>query len=290
MLTPSDKEFIALNAYVPEQLTHYQIAFSDMEPGLIGQYLYYYTDEVVSFIGYPLQGEYEEDDFQKAIDQVSRQHRPQELRVISDKVHHIPGYEIIFQQEEDRYSVLDIDSIVIKSKLRNMLNRAGRELSISITREYTPEHHVLLVDFINNKKFDRENINFFSRIPDYISYSENPLIIEARFGNGKLQGFTIVDFSRGAYCFYMFNITGDKNNYVPGAADLLLYHLIELAKSKGMSKINLGLGINTGIERFKRKWGQGKDLPFFFCRYKRKKSSFWIWKRYCFKGTALDNE
>lgn len=279
MLSPTDKEFIYANAYVPEHIIHYLASFSDMEPGLEGQYLYYYTDGVVSFIGYPLQGEYEEGQFLKAVDRVTRKHSPKELRVISDKVHHIPRYEVSFQQDEDRYSILDINSIVIKSKLRNMLNRASRELSIHTTHEYTVEHHILLVDFLNNKKLDRETVNFFNRIPDYISYSKEPLILEARFGNGKLQGYNIVDFSQGDYCFYMFNITGDKSNYVPGAADLLLYQLIEVAKSKGISKVNLGLGINTGIERFKRKWGQGRDLPFFFCQYKRKKSVFWIWKR-----------
>ncbi|NLT94797.1 MAG: hypothetical protein GXW85_04570 [Clostridia bacterium] len=278
MLSPTEQEFIYKNAYVPEHLIHYQVAFSDMEPGLKDQFLYYYTDDVVSFIGYPLQGEYEEERFQKAIDQVARQHGPKELRVISAQVCHIPGYELDFQQDEDKYSILDIDSIVIKSKLRNMLNRAGRELCINIAQEYTMEHHILLVDFLNNKKLDRETANFFNRIPDYISYSDKPLILEARFGNGKLQGYTIVDFSNGDYCFYMFNITGDKNNYVPGAADLLLYNLIEIAKNKGISKINLGLGINTGIERFKKKWGQGKDLPFYFCRYKRKKSGFLLWR------------
>ena len=276
MLSPTDKEFIYENAYVPEHLIHYQVSFSDMEPGLKGQYLYYYTDDVVSFIGYPFQGEYEEEQFQKAIDQVTRQHSPKELRVISDKVHHIPRYEINFQQDEDRYSILDINNIVIKSKLRNMLKRASRELSINPTQEYTEEHHILLVDFLNNKKLDRETTNFFNRIPDYISYSKKPLILEARFGNGKLQGYNIVDFSHGNYCFYMFNITGDKSYYVPGSADLLLYDLIEVAKSKGVSKVNFGLGINTGIECFKRKWGQVRDLPFFFCQYKRKKSAFWI--------------
>lgn len=279
MLSPADKEFIYKNAYVPEHLIHYQVSFSDMEPGLIGQYLYYYSDDVISFIGYPLQGGPEEGQFQKAIDQVIRQHSPKELRVISDKVHPIPKYEIDVQQDEDRYSILDIDSIVLKSKLRNMLNRAGRELTINHTREYTMEHHILLVDFLNNKKLDRETTNFFNRIPDYISYSNIPLILEARFGNGKLQGYNIVDFSQGNYCFYMFNITGDKSNYVPGAADLLLNQLIEVAKSKGIGQVNLGLGISTGIERFKRKWGQGRDLPFFYCQYKRKKSTFWIWKR-----------
>ncbi|MGF7184870.1 hypothetical protein GGQ84_000955 [Desulfitispora alkaliphila] len=274
MLSPADKEFIYANAYIPEHLPHYLVPFSDMEPGLEGQYLYYYTDDVVNFIGYPLQGKHEEGDFQKALARVTRQHSPKELKVISDRAHHIPGYNIALQQDEDRYSILDINSIVIKSKLRNMLNRASRELQVHATRDYTMEHHNVLIEFLNHKSFHRDTTNFFNRIPDYISYSEKPLILEARFGNSKLQGYTIVDFSQGNQCFYLFNFTGDKSSYVPGAADLLLYHLIEAAKNKGINTVNLGLSINTGIERFKRKWGQGKDLPFFFCQYQREQSGF----------------
>ena len=50
--------------------------------------------------------------------------------------------------------------------------------------------------------------------------------------------------------------------HVPGASDLLLREMVNLAHAEGKKTINLGLGINTGIRRFKEKWGGVPFLPY----------------------------
>ncbi|MDD5245241.1 MAG: hypothetical protein PHU49_14630, partial [Syntrophorhabdaceae bacterium] len=44
--------------------------------------------------------------------------------------------------------------------------------------------------------------------------------------------------------------------------------MINLAQEKGKNLINLGLGVNSGIRRFKEKWGGVPFLRYEFREYK----------------------
>ena len=55
-----------------------------------------------------------------------------------------------------------------------------------------------------------------------------------------------------------------KKHYLSGtsvAARVKLYEMSNVAQSNGKEAINLGLGINSGIRRFKEKWGGVPFLP-----------------------------
>ena len=79
------------------------------------------------------------------------------------------------------------------------------------------------------------------------------MLLEARKGK-KLVAFNIVDLGAAYYAFYLFNFRSSKHN-VPGASDMLVHEMVNLALIEGKKAVNLGLGINPGIRRFKEKWG-----------------------------------
>ena len=56
-----------------------------------------------------------------------------------------------------------------------------------------------------------------------------------------------------------------KKHYVPHASDLLFLEMINLTREEGKNSINLGLGVNEGIRRFKEKWGGKPFLRYEFC-------------------------
>jgi hypothetical protein len=58
-----------------------------------------------------------------------------------------------------------------------------------------------------------------------------------------------------------------KENYVSHASDLLFSEMIRYTRKHGKSRINLGLGVNSGIRRFKTKWGGQPYLDYEFCEY-----------------------
>jgi len=85
-------------------------------------------------------------------------------------------------------------------------------------------------------------------------------MIEAKRGN-DLAAFSIVDLGSSNFAFYLFNFRSKIVN-IPGASDLLFWKMLLLAQSEGKKAVNLGLGINDGIRRFKKKWGGKPFLPY----------------------------
>ena len=58
-----------------------------------------------------------------------------------------------------------------------------------------------------------------------------------------------------------------------GASDLLLFELINLSLEYDKRYIHLGLGVNTGIRRFKAKWGGVPMRRYEMCELVLKKPS-----------------
>ena len=50
---------------------------------------------------------------------------------------------------------------------------------------------------------------------------------------------------------------------MPGASDLLFHEMVNLARAEGKMAVNLGLGVDAGIRRFKEKWGGEPFLDYF---------------------------
>ena len=84
-----------------------------------------------------------------------------------------------------------------------------------------------------------------------------------------MAAFTIADMGSADYAFYMFNFrsTIDK---IPGASDLLFYEMVNISQAEGKTAINLGLGIHSGIRRFKEKWGGRPFLSYSSALVRRK--------------------
>ena len=87
------------------------------------------------------------------------------------------------------------------------------------------------------------------------------MLFEARKA-GKLAAFNIVDLGAADYAFYLFSFRSGKIK-VPGASDLLFHEMVNLAQTEGKKAVNLGLGVNAGIRRFKEKWGGVPFLDYF---------------------------
>ena len=285
MLSQSELAGILERAYIPEHLPSYFQYFSKMEPFIIGdKFLYYKSEDVLSFIGYPLgAGElyltnqdmssiYKE--MSLVLEQLVEQHMPKEVKIIAPVELPLKGYKIEKATVElDSYSILDIQNLKIPSKNKNMINRSSRELEVVFSRNFSIQNHRLLLEFLKEKRFPDTSSDFYKNIPEYVIYSETAMVVNAykisQRKKEELLGYNIVDFTQGDFCFYLFNITGDDEDYVPGTSDLLLYEMVQLAKEKGKKYINMGLGINGGIKKFKEKWGAKDLISYNFMSYKK---------------------
>jgi hypothetical protein len=258
MITDAQKEHVERHAYLPEHLPDYVTAISRTEPLLFGNFIAYAQKGLLVFIGYPLEETFDEKRMQKHLEEAIRRLAPERVSVMAPAIP--SSLENGDDFHVDRYYRLELSSVSISQKTRNMLNRAGRELSIGKSRRFEEEHEKLVEEFLKNRSVDEATRFIFRGIDRYLSTSETAWIFEARTGRGELVAFDVAEFRPRDYALHMFNFSsGDR--YVPGASDLLLSEVVRQAVTNQKKYINLGLGINPGVAFFKEKWGGVAFLP-----------------------------
>ena len=116
------------------------------------------------------------------------------------------------------------------------------------------EHNELISEFLELENPLSLIRQLFLSMPDYVHHSSTAIVLNARKREGKLSAFYVVDLAAKEFAAYVIGCYS-RENYVSHASDLLFYEMINLAKEHGKGYINLGLGVNEGIRRFKGKMG-----------------------------------
>ena len=263
MINDSERAAILEHAYLPEHLSHYVTAISGTEPFLIDDFVVHLSGTQLVFIGYPLRGDFNEYQMLTALEKAKSRFEPAAVSIIAPTLPSAP--KKCPPSPADSYYRLDLSQLHIPKKTRNMLTRARREASVSVG-EYRREHKKLVKDFIRSRQLDDGSRFIFQRLDAY-AQCDSALVFEARNARGDLVAFDIADFSAREYAFYMFNFRSEKHA-VPGASDLLLFHVIKSAQAEGKRYLNLGLGIDEGITFFKKKWGGMPFLDYVSCTQK----------------------
>lgn len=250
MISPSERAYITEYAYVPEHLPHYVTAISRTEPFLVGDFVAHVIGTHLIFIGYPLSKNLEEAQLLKALESVKSQFEPETISLVAPAL--LAKLNRFTSSSSDVYYRLEVPQLIIPQKTRNMLARARQEISVSISK-FGREHKKLIDDFLRTHRLEEATKFIFRSMKEYVAI-DTALIFDARNARGDLVAFDVAEFGARKYAFYMFNFRSRKYN-IPGASDLLLEHVIEHAKTEGKRYINMGLGINSGIIFFKKKWG-----------------------------------
>lgn len=264
MITVAQQGYVESRAYLPEHIPEYVNAISQTEAFLFGDFLAYAKNGFVILVGYPLEEPFEEKRLEKALEEAVNALNPERLSLIAPSIPASLGKGD--RPPSDHYYRLELSSITLSQKLRNMLKRAGRELSVGENTHFDEEHKEMVEAFLKTHAVDEGTRSIFRRIDQYLSSSKTATIFDARSGGGELAAFDIADFKPRDYALYMFNFSSDTC-YIPGASDILLSHVIQRAKTARKKYINLGLGINPGVTFFKEKWGGAAFLPYAFCIY-----------------------
>jgi len=264
MITAAQEDYIDHHAYVPEHIPHYVTAISETEPFLFGDFLGYSKKDFSIFIGYPLKEPFDEKRMGMALQNVIKRFKPESVSLTAPAIP--SSLENCAHPPVDHYYRLDLSSISISQKLRNMLKRAGRELSVEKSKKFDGEHRKMVEEFLKTRRVSDAIRFIFQRIDKYLSSSKTAWIFDARTSGGELVAFDVAEFKPKDYALYMFNFASDAL-YIPGASDLLLSEVIKQAKAEKKKYMNLGLGINPGVTFFKEKWGGVAFLPYAFCLY-----------------------
>jgi len=264
MITVSQQRYIEDYAYVPEHLFHYVTAISQTEPFFIDDFLVHVKKDHLIFVGYPLKEPWGEKQMVRVLENAIQRFKPKNVALTAPAIP--SSLKNCVHPPPDHYYRLDLSSISISQKLRNMLKRADRELSVERSNTFDEEHRKMIVEFLKTHPVDEAAGFIFNRINEYLSSSPAARVFDARNRRDELVAFDVAEFTPKDYALYMFNFGSDAR-YVPGASDLLLSKVIQQAKTEKKKYINLGLGINPGVTFFKEKWGGVAFLPYASCLY-----------------------
>lgn len=260
MLRPDSFARVSAAAVVPEQIIAYVRAVSGSRPRLIHSCIAYQTGTELVLVGYPLYDPTDETAMAAAVDEALTLPELSRLTVIGPA--RPPQAPVETRFGEDCYSLLPLPPSSPGQKLRNMLRRAARELTVQSGRTWGEEHQTLVDQYLASRSFDPGTIHIFRHIPGYLAASTGSLLFSARTSDGRLAALVVGEFASLETAFFMFCFR-DPLTAPPGSTDLLLSALVDEAVSRGHARLNLGLGIKEGVRFFKRKWGESTELPCF---------------------------
>ena len=266
MLSPEEKKYISDKAYVPEHILNLMIPISKGEPSLTRDYIYFSKDNWIIFIGYPLSRDFVPEDLKKTIDSVIKKRQPEYVWLIAPEIPDslAPSCR---GRGSDQYYKLELSGLKPKKDLIRLVRRASKDLIIEKGRSISKEHTELISEFMKKEKPNPLIREHFLSMQEYVRQSETAAVLNALDKKDRLSAFYVVELGAADFATYVVGCYSRKN-YVPNASDLLFSEMITLAQNDGKGYINLGLGVNEGIRRFKKKWGGIPFLRYEFCEFR----------------------
>lgn len=261
--TPADERYALAQAYVPDHVVGLMAAISGGRPVRFGEYLAFSRDNWLTLVGYPLAGPFVEAECQQAVEQAVAAVRPDTLWFIGPQVPALLA-QAGAARASDEYLQLELQGLHIRAGLQRQAQAAGQALRVARERQYSRQHRALADEFLRRQELPELAAALYRSMPDLLAGSATACVLSAYTHKGKLSAFYVVETAAKQFDAYILGCYSRKH-YVPHASDLLFYEMIELARANGKAAINLGLGVNDGIRRFKRKWGGRPYLKYEFC-------------------------
>jgi hypothetical protein len=265
VISPAQEADILARAYVPEHIVSLMALISGGDPFLLGDYLGFAGDNWLIFVGYPLDRDFSREKCELILKQAGETYRPGYVRFIGPET---PSFieNPCTERESDRYYTLEIDPAGLKPSLRRITVKASA-LRVEREQTFSRQHEALVAEFIGRMTLPPRVRELYRTMPDYVGRSPTAWTLSARDKAGNLCAFYVVDLGAVHFATYLLG-AHSKKYCVPHASDLLFQEMIDLSLEHGKDVINLGLGVNEGIRRFKEKWGGIPSLRYEFCGYR----------------------
>jgi hypothetical protein len=145
-----------------------------------------------------------------------------------------------------------------------MTDKVSKELIVERGRSISKEHEALIAELLKREKLSPRLRELYLAMPEYTARSSSAWTLNARDKDGRLSAFFVVELGAKNFSAYVLG-SHSKKHYVSHASDLLFFEMIKLTREHGKEIVNLGLGVNAGIRRFKEKWGGIPYLSYEFC-------------------------
>jgi len=274
MITEAQEREILGQAYIPEHIVGLMKTLSGGEPLLIDGFLCFFKKDWLMVIGYPLGSSYRPESLEKAILRGLEKFKPVHAWFMAPEAPPLFS-RLCSNRQRDDYYELDLRQGVPNEKLARIAEKASRELRVTREQQMGDEHRRLIAEFTDRETLSPQVRQLYLEMPKVVSQSKTTIVLSAWSREGDLTAFYVVELAALQFAAYLIGCYSRKT-YASHASDLLFHEMIVLAREQGKASINLGLGVNEGIRRFKKKWGGTPALPYEYCEYKSK--SRWLLK------------
>lgn len=258
---------VSAQAVVPEQLLSYVAAVGGSKPRLFGDCVGHVHENSVVLVGYPLHGTlHDSSALGAALDRAVTcvLENPAFDRITVLGAVRPSAAPVGSSSSYDTYWSLPLPPAPPQQKLRNMLCRARREVSIDMAPCWTEQHQALVAHYCRTRPLETGTRHIFQHLGDYVRGAGAGGDVQVFSAHSRLDNSllacTLGDYSSLRTAFYMFAFRHPAAP--PGSSDLLLEALCAEGLARGHSMVNLGLGINAGISFFKKKWQARAFLPY----------------------------
>jgi hypothetical protein len=263
MISPEDEAYILERAYVPEHILNLMVPISKGEPFLKEEHLIFVKDNWLILVGYPLEGNFSQERCERILEQAVETFRPEYLWFIGPEIP--PSLQgSCKERQTDQYYKFDLNQTKLKPSLQRVTGKASKELIVERGHSISKEHEGLISELLKREKLPPRLRELYRAMADYVAHASTSCVLNARDKNGKLCAFFVVELGAKNFSTYVLGCHS-KKHYVSHASDLLFLEMIKLTREHGKNTINLGLGVNEGIRRFKEKWGGIPYLNYEFC-------------------------
>ena len=271
MISDNDRKYILNHAYVPEHSVELITRISGGEPFLFSDYFCCHKNDWLIVVGYPLKGDFTLEGFVNVFEKMKAQFRPKQVSLMAPELPHSITSNCQERQSDEFYT-LNLQQFKLKGALKRIVNKAHQHLSVERANSIGVAHDELAQEFIKRIDPPRRIRELFYRMPQYVSPQSHSFVLNAWDDANNLAAYYIVDLAAKNFTTYVVGCHS-KTNYTPGASDLLCYQMIKLSQELGKQYIHLGIGVNEGITRFKKKWGGRPAIKYEMCELVLKKPS-----------------
>ena len=256
-------------ARVPEHSLPLMTALSGGAPFCIGPYFFLAAEDWLMAVAYPLEGRYADTTFEASLEEALDRTGATACWAIGPSLPSLLAAHIV---DRDRYHVLPA-SADPPQRLRGPVARAAAQLRVTEGTVFTPEHRRLWAEFLGRVQRGEAGsmaphvAALYARTPEALAEAGGSLrLLDARDGEGRLAACLLLDYAPENFVSYVLG-AHSRSHAVPHASDLLFAAMLERARQAGKRFLHLGLGVNEGILRFKRKWGARPSFPYLMAQW-----------------------
>lgn len=244
-------------ATVPEHSRFLLEALSGGSSFEVDDHIFVAGEDWLMAIGYPLEGEFSLPRFESALSEAVRRTKAVDCFAIAPE---LPDRLKEYELDGDVYYTLPADAPV-PGKLRGPVRRARERLTVDETRGFSPGHRRLWAEFMGRTPLPPRIRQLYAGTEAALRGRADLRLLNAWDAEGRLVACLVLDYSLPRYVGYIMG-AHSKNCYEPHAHDLLFAEMLARAREAGKETVLLGLGVNEGITRFKKKWGAVQDAAY----------------------------